>query len=367
MEIAAKTARYIRLGNKSLEISTLDRGNIHLQATAVTDELALEGDLGRIEQHLIQQGYSQEAASSGALEAKDFYNLGADCLWITFARGHLWWTFADPEVVWIMNDLVMTDRRVRTSISGWSNTDVGGAPIKIDDVSDAIKRLEHLERTGPDATTLQELLQLINGEASAEDSAGQLAEAATRANQSPKNRPPHFEVPSTFFTVTDVIRTPSAAPDEGGVYAWWFDELPNVPTEGAREQDGFRLAYVGIASARPGSRRTLRRRLRNHCNGPIATSTLRRSLAAVLIHTLDLHPSVAPNNKVKIPDDEEARLSDWLSKHGRVAWTVNSEPWVYEAELLKNGPQLALNIAGNCHEFTSKLRALRRQLKAPIC
>jgi hypothetical protein len=219
MEIAAKTARYIRLGNKSLEISTLDRGNIHLQATAVTDELALEGDLGRIEQHLIQQGYSQEAAPAGAQEAKDFYSHGADCLWITFARGHLWWTFADPQVIWIMNEFAITDRRVRTSIDGWRNTDVHGLAIKLDSVGDAIKTLKTLGRTAPDAEMLEELLQLINGGAFAEKRTGRSAEATSRASKSLRSGQALFEVPSTFFTVTDVTKTPSAAPDEGGVYA----------------------------------------------------------------------------------------------------------------------------------------------------
>jgi hypothetical protein len=265
-----------------------------------------------------------------------------------------------------MSDFVLTDKRVRTSIGGWRNTNVNGVPIEIDDASDTVKTLEHLGRTGPDAETLQALLQLINGEASAEKSTGRSAEAASRASNLPKNGQALLEVPS-FFTVADVIRTPSAAPDEGGVYAWWFDELPNVPLEGAWENYGFRLAYVGIASSRPGSRRTLRQRLRNHCTGPIATSTLRRSLAAVLTELLDLHPFVGLNKKVKISDAEEVRLSTWLSQHGRVTWVTDPTPWVYEAELLKDGPQLALNISGNCHEFTSKLRALRRRLKAPIC
>lgn len=31
-------------------------------------------------------------------EVKDFYTLGSDCLWITFADGSLWWAFAWPEV-----------------------------------------------------------------------------------------------------------------------------------------------------------------------------------------------------------------------------------------------------------------------------
>jgi hypothetical protein len=363
MAIAAKTARFIKLDNKSQEISTLDFGNIRLGAEAVTDELAKEGNVGKIEQYLAQQGYSPQPAADGAKDAKDFYSLGADCLWVTFARDHLWWTFADPEVIWMMRDFVLTDERIRKSIGGWRNTDVSGVPLSIGRLSERVMKLASIGRTDPDAETLGDLLQLINGiTAPAEAEVSQPKRNSRMDNSTQGERTCSFQVPSTLFTVGDVIKTPSAAPDEAGLYAWWFNELPNVPLEGAWEQNGFRLVYVGIASSRPESRRTLRQRLRNHCNGPIATSTLRRSLAAVLVDVLDLHPSVGPGKKVKLPDNEEERLSDWLSTHGRVAWIADATPWTYETQLLQSGPPLALNIRGNTHPFARELLALRRHL-----
>jgi len=158
------------------------------------------------------------------------------------------------------------------------------------------------------------------------------------------------------------LAKPGVAPDEAGLYAWWFDELPNVPLAGALEQNGFRLAYVGIASSRPGSKRTLQQRLRNHCAGPIATSTLRRSLAAILMNELDLHPRRLPGQKTRLDEGEEHRLSEWLAAHGRVAWIADETPWLLEAELLQNGPALALNIRGNTHPFVRELLTLRLQL-----
>jgi hypothetical protein len=363
MAIEAKTARYIHLDDKSMEISTLYFGEIQLRTISVADELASEGDVEKISRHLEQLGYPPEAAAAGAHEATDFYGLGADCLWVTVARDHLWWTFADPQVIWLMNDFVLTDARVRKSIGGWRNTDVRGAPLKMSMLSEKIKGFLAQGQIEPDAETLLDLIQLINGaEASPRLAVRLLASTEATTGESTNDAGSSFEIPSALVTVADVIKKPSAAPDEAGIYAWWFDELPNVPLAGASEQDGFRLAYVGIASYRPGSRRTLRQRLRNHCNGPIATSTLRRSLAAVLIEHLDLHPSVGPSKKVKLPEDEEERLSKWLSTHGRVAWVVDATPWAYETELLKSGPPLALNIRGNSHPFGRKLLALRQQL-----
>jgi hypothetical protein len=363
MAITATTARYINLDTESQEISTLDLGNIHLSEKAVRDELARDGAVTEIEQYLLQRGYSPLAAADGAQKAKDFYGLGVDCLWITFARDHLWWTFADPEVVSIMKDFELTDERVRSSVGGWCNTNIRGTPLKLDELGDRILRLATIRPGDIDAEALSELLRLING--TGPKAGAQIARSDLRSTVI--GTPGHarndgtVEVPSTLFTVGDVIKKPSAAPDQAGIYAWWFDELPNVPLQGAWEQGGFRLAYIGIASHRPGSRRTLRQRLHNHCKGPIATSTLRRSLAAVLIDELDLHAFVRAG-KVKLPDAEETRLSDWLAAHGRVAWIANATPWVYETELLQSGPPLALNIRGNNHAFVEKLLALRQQL-----
>jgi hypothetical protein len=292
-------------------------------------------------------------APRGAREAADFYTLGADCLWVSFTQDHLWWTFTHPQVVWVSHDFALTGERVRIPIGGWRKTDLRGKPLKLEPLNNRILRLATIE-SDPDADTLRELGQLIIGKkADARDPTanGSLADQDG----------PIIQVPWTLFTLGDVLDKPSAAPDEPGIYAWWFDELPNVPLEGALEQSGFRLAYIGIASYRPGSPRTLRQRLRNHCRGPIATSTLRRSLAALLIESLDLNPFVR-SGKVKLPDDEEAKLSDWLATHGRVAWIADAKPWAYETALLTDGPSLALNIRGNNHEFIPTLLALRQQL-----
>jgi hypothetical protein len=353
MAIAANTARYISLDNKGFEIGALEFGELRLACSDVPEELAQEGDLEKITQHLMRLGHETEAAACEAKNAKDFYGLGADCLWITFAREHLWWTFADPRVLWMIKDFGQPDR-VRMSIGGWRNTDINGTPLTLHGLSDRINGFATHGPIDPDSATLCELLQLINGNAA--------PAMGTERRSSGTGKTSSFQVPSTLFTVGDIVKKPSAAPDEAGIYAWWFDELPNVPLAGALERDGFRLAYVGIASYRPGSRRTLRQRLRNHCNGPIATSTLRRSLAAVLLDELALHPHQGAGKKVRLPEEEEARLSHWLSNHGRVAWIINPAPWLEEAQLLRAGPPLVLNIQGNTHEFARKLRALRGQL-----
>src|SRR4051812_12392545 len=102
MTISADTVRYIKLGSGGRwEDAALDRGELHFGYKNATHELALAGDLENLKQHLVDIGRAPQAAARDAREVLDFYELGADCLWITFAKDHLWWTFAEPKVTWL--------------------------------------------------------------------------------------------------------------------------------------------------------------------------------------------------------------------------------------------------------------------------
>ena len=123
MAVSAKTVRYIKLGKSgSWADASLKRGELHFGYGRVTEELALEADVQKIKKHMMELGRSAQAATRDAREVIDFYHLGADCLWITFAKDHLWWTFADPLVAWLTDNDRLTGQRVRKSIGGWRNS-----------------------------------------------------------------------------------------------------------------------------------------------------------------------------------------------------------------------------------------------------
>jgi hypothetical protein len=362
MAITAKAARHLRFEGNSFMDGARRLGEIRLACPLADHDVAVEGDLDKIRQNLVRLGHSPATATREAQSVKDFYSLGDDCLWLTLANDHLWWTFAKPDVIWVSNGFVPTGERVRKSIGGWSNADLDGVPLRLSNIGIAIGDLNWDCSAGLDEKSLQTLLDLINGTKGLEQASPLQAPGPEFVGHFPGvGNETQFPAFSQLFTVGDVTSTPSAAPEEPGVYSWWFDQLPNVPMVGALEQNGYHLAYVGIASHRPGSRRTLRQRLRNHCCGPIATSTLRRSLAALLIEELDLHP-YSEKQKTKIPPEEEARLTDWLTLHGRVAWIPDPTPWILENNLLGSGPPLALNIRGNTHHFVPELLAVRKRL-----
>src|SRR6185437_13186467 len=101
-KIVAKEVRYIKLGRRGgcWEDLALSKGELHFGYGGATHELALQGDSDKIKEHLISLGRYVQAAARDAREVQDFYQLGGDCLWVTFAKDHLWWAFAEPEVTW---------------------------------------------------------------------------------------------------------------------------------------------------------------------------------------------------------------------------------------------------------------------------
>lgn len=88
-----------------------------------------------------------------------------------------------------------------------------------------------------------------------------------------------------------------------------------MPRGGTHSLDGYCLLYVGITPVRalkPETRkpRTLRDRLRDHCCGPIATSTLRRRLACLLQDRLGFEISRSQAGKLVMRDADERVLSE---------------------------------------------------------
>lgn len=89
--------------------------------------------------------------------------MGADCLWITFARGYLWWTFAEPEVFWISDDLNVAGERMRKSIGGWRNTDINGVTLDVHTLSTKLTKVANYRRTICAVEAQDYLLRRING------------------------------------------------------------------------------------------------------------------------------------------------------------------------------------------------------------
>lgn len=162
--ITADTIRYIKLGRGGRwEDLSLANGELHFGYGRTDHDLALAGDFTKIKAYLIGLGRDPQAASRDAREVLDFYQLGADCLWVTFAKDYLWWTFARPDVIWLGGDGTNHGERMRKAIGGWRNTDVNGMPLRTDSLSTRLTKVSSYRRTICKVGAADYLLRKING------------------------------------------------------------------------------------------------------------------------------------------------------------------------------------------------------------
>ncbi|WP_131801534.1 GIY-YIG nuclease family protein [Klenkia brasiliensis] len=131
-----------------------------------------------------------------------------------------------------------------------------------------------------------------------------------------------------------VPEVPDAIPKAAGLYAWWgrFGALPGV--SGPRHPTApVQLLYVGIAPNGPTSAATLRSRVvGDHIRGTTGSSTLRRSLAALLVEQQGWR-SRWTTRPVLLNRDELA-LSEWMAATLHVSWAEHQEPWSVEADVI---------------------------------
>jgi hypothetical protein len=97
----------------------------------------------------------------------------------------------------------------------------------------------------------------------------------------------------------------------------------------------------------------------------MATSTLRRTLAALLKANERFSIERAASGKSQMSAENEARLTRWMTEHARVTWLTTPVPWILERELLDRGPRLPLNIRGSSDPFRKTLSALRAASRMP--
>ncbi len=156
--------RYIKLGagGKWVERS-FERGEIPFGYLLVPHDLCIQGDWDAVVGHITDLGRSPATAKHAAREIRDFYTRGSDCLWITFADGHLWWAFAEPEVVWFGTEGDDRGARMRKTVDGWHKTDITGKPLRIDGLSTLLTQVAAYRQTICRVKPSEYLLRRING------------------------------------------------------------------------------------------------------------------------------------------------------------------------------------------------------------
>lgn len=156
--------RYIKLGTGGdWAAACLDRGEIAFDYRVVPHDMCLAGDWDAVARHLIEMdGRDRRSANDATREIREFYTLGPDCLWITFADRHLWWAFAEPEVVW-RHDENDGPPRVRKVIGGWRKTSLDGTPLRLDSLSSRLTQVAGYRKTICQVKAPDYAVRRING------------------------------------------------------------------------------------------------------------------------------------------------------------------------------------------------------------
>jgi hypothetical protein len=138
--------RYIKLGPGGAWVDRcLDEGVVELGHNGVPHALARAGDWDAVRAHFIDQGLTPAKASDFTRELRDFYELPDTALWITTARGRLWWAFAEAEVRPVSEE--GRGGRLRRVRGRWRSTDVEGAPLSLDSLSTRLTRVAAYRQT----------------------------------------------------------------------------------------------------------------------------------------------------------------------------------------------------------------------------
>ncbi len=140
--------RYIKLGPANAWFATCRAHNrIDFGYPDLPHDLANAQDWNAVQDHFRQIGTSPRKIRDFTREVREFYTQGPDCLWITFAQGHLWWAFAEPDVVWNGPNTNNTAARYRKTRGPWRNTDILGRPLRQSDLSTRLTQVAAYRQT----------------------------------------------------------------------------------------------------------------------------------------------------------------------------------------------------------------------------
>lgn len=171
--------RYIKLGSGGRwEATALNEGTIEWGSEADPGEPARAHDWDGAREHYIQHGIVPSTATSYTRELREFFTLGPETLWITFARDQLWWAFAEPEVGFRGAATADHASFFRRTVGPWRSTNILGEPLIQHSLSSALTKVAGYRQTMCKVEAEDYLFRLLNAEL---DGAISLAQSALDA------------------------------------------------------------------------------------------------------------------------------------------------------------------------------------------
>lgn len=155
--------RYIKLGPGGAWVDRcLDGGVVELGHNGIPFELSAAGDWDAVRTHFLALGATPSKASDFTRELREFHILPDTTLWITTARGRLWWAFADRVVEPVSGE--GRGSRVRRVVGRWRSTDVDDSPLTLDELSTRLTKVAAYRQTLCRVEAADYLLRRINNQ-----------------------------------------------------------------------------------------------------------------------------------------------------------------------------------------------------------
>ncbi len=164
--ISPKQVRYIKLGDGGRWArKAIDNGYLAFGYHSIPDEVCARCAGRNWDEvwNLLSDRRSHGAQTAGVTEVRTFYEMGEDCLWITFADGYLWWAFSSPDVKWVWDGQSDGPSRIRQTIGGWRNTDIYGNQLRTANLSSKLTQTGNYRATICKVAEKGYLLRRMNG------------------------------------------------------------------------------------------------------------------------------------------------------------------------------------------------------------
>ena len=162
---APSAVRYIKLGlGGAWAADAIEQSIVPFGFSQVAHEPCAVGDWDSVSRQLVASGRNPGGATSGVRELRDFYELDDDALWVTFADRHLYWCFAEREVIAVDQPEPGGWHRFRHCVGGWSRMSLTGEPLSTSSLSSALTRVAGFRQTLCTIERQDYLLRRIRGE-----------------------------------------------------------------------------------------------------------------------------------------------------------------------------------------------------------
>lgn len=162
--VEASAVRYIKLGPSGAWVERCLQDNvIELDHHEVPHALAAAGDWEAVRQVLKGLGRQAGKVTDFTRELRDFYTLPDTTLWITVARGRLWWALAEAQVEPVAE--AGRGARLRRTKGPWRSTDVNDQPLLLDRLSTRLTKVAAYRQTLCSVEAADYLMRRINAEA----------------------------------------------------------------------------------------------------------------------------------------------------------------------------------------------------------